>query len=59
MIREKYYCDHCDKEIDYQTYENTRMRFQYKGWLLPECFFCDECWKEFWKFVNRDIPKNK
>ena len=57
MIKEKYYCDHCYNEIDYQTYDNTRIRFQYKGCLFAERCFCNKCWEKFWEFVNEEIPK--
>ena len=55
MIRPKYYCDHCDKEVDSVTYEKNRITFKWEDKYRIETTsysFCDECKEELWKFVN-------
>ena len=57
MIRPKYYCDHCDKEMDSETYDKNKITFTWEDKYCTESstyHFCDECDKELWKFVNRN-----
>ena len=57
MIIEKYYCDHCKKEIDGATYENNKIRFQWEDrnfQTTTSYSFCDKCRKELANFVDRD-----